>query len=277
MDNSFVCGSLAGLITCTIVQPLDVVKTTIITVNNSLSIPKSISYVKRQYGVAGFWRGLRPASYKAIIGSGISFYYLELLKSLVPQNYTGFFSNSIVGMVARGLSIISLSPLSIIKVRMEAPQTSGYTSVSDGMVKIFKQEGIKGYYKGLPSCLMRDLPFSGLSYGFYQLFSDLIASLCGNNTPDKYNRFTAAVCAGMTATLLTQPFDIIKIRQQFSHISGIQNHEYNGIFDAIRKIYINEGIKGFTIGFNIRIIERSSGFALVWFLYENFKIFSKGT
>ena len=276
MENSFVCGSLAGLITCTLVQPLDVIKTTIITVDKSLSIPKSMSYVRQKYGMKGFWRGLRPASYKAIVGSGMSFYYLEVLKVLVPPNYTGFFSNSIIAMIARGLTIVSLSPLSIIKVRMEAPHSSGYKSVSEGMVKIFKEEGIKGYYKGLPSCLLRDLPFSGLSYGFYQLFADLIAGLRGNRTPDKYERFTAAAFAGITATLLTQPFDIIKIRQQFSHISGNQQHEYNGIFDAMRKIYINEGIKGFTIGFNVRIIERSSGFALVWFLYEQFKIFSNG-
>lgn len=275
MDNSFLCGSAAGLITCALVQPLDVVKTTIITLNKSLSIQNSIMLVKEKYGFKGFWRGLRPASYKAIMGSGMSFYYIETLKAFVPRAYEGFFTNTAIAMGARGFTIVCLAPLSIIKVRMEAPQGSGYKSVTEGMVRIFKEEGVKGYYRGLPSCLMRDLPFSGLAYGFYQLFSDLIGEVCGNQTPTMYNRFAAGGLAGIAATLLTQPFDIIKIRQQFNHVSGIQKHEYSGIFDAMRKIYLNEGVKGFTLGFNIRLVERSSGFAIVWFLYEQLRIFNK--
>ena len=272
MESSFISGSLAGLITCTCVQPLDVIKTNILTLNQSLTIPQSIKYVKSQYGLLGFFRGLRPASYKAFLGSGMSFYYLETFKSLITAS--SFFTNSIIAMVSRGLTIVSLSPLSIIKVRMEAPQATAYKSVSDGILRIYKEEGIKGYYKGLTSCLLRDLPFSGLAYAFYQLFKDMINELFGvSNTA--FTQVLAGAGAGLTATILTQPFDIIKTRQQFSHIAQNKYKSYNSIFDAMKKIYQNEGFKGFTIGLNVRLVERSSGFTIVWFLYEQIKGLNK--
>ena len=275
MENSFICGAFAGLITCTCVQPLDVVKTNIITLHRTSSTFDSISYIKQKYGMVGFWRGLRAASYKALIGSGMSFYYLETFKSLIPSTSTGFISNTIIAMVSRGLTIISLAPLSIVKVRMEAPQAIAYTSVGSALLQIYKEEGIKGYYRGMPSCLLRDLPFSGLAYSFYQKISTIFAIAFNNDIPTSANKLFAGASAGLIATILTQPFDIIKTRQQFSHISGIDTHNYKGIFDAIYKIFLTEGIKGFTIGLKIRLIERSSGFTIVWFLYENFKFLFK--
>jgi Mitochondrial carrier protein len=275
MESNFLRGSIAGLITCSLVQPLDVIKTNILTLSHSSTIRESFLFIKNKHGIKGFWRGLRPAGYKAFIGSGISFYYLEFFKSLVSINNTGFVSNSLVAIVSRSLTIITLCPLSIIKLRMEAPQTAPYKSVSDGLITIYKEEGVKGYYKGLSSNLLRDLPFAGLSYGFYELFSGFIANFMNNLAPTLYNKIVSGALAGFTATILTQPFDVIKARQQFHYISESESHEYKGLIDAMYKIYINEGIKGYTTGLKIRLIERSLGFTLVWFIYEYLKSHKK--
>ena len=272
MSSNFLCGSVAGLVTCSCVQPLDVIKTNLITLKKSMSILESARYVKEKYGMRGFWRGLQPAAYKGLIGSGMTFSYLEFLKSLLGS--TGFLGNSAIGMVSRGLTIVSLSPLSVIKVRMEAPQVTGYKSVTEGLIKIYQEEGFRAYYKGLGSCLLRDLPFSGLSYGFYELFSEVIGGVLGTDKYNVYSRISSSILAGFTATLLTQPFDIIKTRQQFSHLAPNGDHQYKSILDAILKIYKNEGVKGFTIGLNVRLVERTTGFSVVWFIYERLKLFS---
>jgi solute carrier family 25, member 38 len=274
MDSTFIRGSVSGLITCTLVQPLDVMKTTIITHNKSFTLFDSIHYINQRFGVKGFWRGMQPAGYKAFIGSGMTFSYLEALKAIVPASISGFTSNSAIGMISRGLTIVSLAPLSIVKVRMEAAQGVGYASVSEGLYKIYAEEGVKGYYKGLSSCLLRDLPFSGLSYGFYQLFSTKIAGILGYSEPELPHKTVGAIIAGFTATILTQPFDIIKTRTQFSHLSDSKEFDNVSLFSALKKIYQKEGIQGFTIGLRIRLIERSSGFAIVWFIYEELKQFS---
>jgi solute carrier family 25 protein 38 len=271
MDNPFVRGSVSGLVTCTLVQPFDVIKTNIITVNKEFSIFQSFQYVHQKYGPQGFWRGMRPAGYKAIIGSGMSFSLFETFKALVPPSSTGFASNSLVALVSRGVCITAMAPLSILKVRMEAPQVAGYKTVFEGFQSIYINEGIRGFYQGLGSCLMRDLPFSGLAYGLYEKFYELSSERYGTSI------WIRAICggvAGFTATLLTQPFDVIKTRQQFRKIGDHQNFEYKNLLDALIKIYQQEGIKGFTIGLNIRLVERSTAFAIVWFIYERLKSFS---
>ena len=269
MDNNFIRGSVSGLITCTIVQPLDVIKTNIITVNKSFGIFESYSYVKNRYGLKGFWRGIRPAGYKAVIGSGMSFSFLESLKKIVPVSSVGFMSNTLIAVMSRGFTITVLAPLSIIKVRMEAPQVEGYLTVSDGFRKIYSQEGFKGFYQGIGPSLMRDLPFSGLAYGFYEYFSQVLFNLTGFN--NIWLRGAAGAMAGFTATILTQPFDVIKTRQQFKNIGVEESFKYRNTLDALIQILRTEGIAGYTIGLRIRLIERCTGFTIVWFIYERLK------
>lgn len=158
---------------------------------------------------------------------------------------------------------------------MEAPHAVSYSSVTEGIKQIYHQEGFKGYYRGLTSCLLRDLPFAGLAYGFYELFADFISNLIGTEQPSLAVRGFSAGLGGFAATLMTQPFDVIKTRQQFSHIGEVDRHKYRGISDALKKIYINEGIRGFTVGLSIRLIERSTGYGSVWLIYEALKSYSK--
>ena len=54
--------------------------------------------------------------------------------------------------------------------------------------------------------------------------------------------------AGILATLLTNPFDVIRARLQYNHFYNDDNanRKYNGIHDGIQKIYkyeVKVGIK----------------------------------
>ena len=267
----FLCGSIAGCITSCLVQPLDVVKTNVLTLKKPLSISNSIKFVYKQYGIIGFWRGLRPSAYKSFIGAGLTFSSLEYFKRIFPRrnSKTGQFMNdSLVAILSRTVTSFSLSPLSVIKVRMEAPQANPYKNVIDGMIHIYKEEGIRGYYRGIGPALLRDLPFSALAYSFYNQFHNLLEGIFGSH---RYISMASGGLAGFTATLITQPFDIIKTRNQFAHISAEEGHKYKNIFHAFKTIYQTEGLYGFTTGLNIRIVERSIAFAAVWGIYENLK------
>lgn len=269
--SHFLCGSIAGCITSCLVQPLDVIKTNVLTLNRPMSISKSVRYVYKQYGLVGFWRGLRPSAYKSFLGAGMTFYSIEVFKSAFPQNdskLSQFLHDSLVAVLSRTVTSFTFSPLSVIKVRMEAPQANAYKSVLDGMIHIYKEEGVRGYYRGIGPALLRDLPFSAIAYSFYNQYKALLITLLGNQN---YISMISGGLAGFTATLLTQPFDIIKTRNQFSHIAKDDKHNYKNIVHAMRTIYKNEGISGFTTGLNIRIVERSIAFSSVWFLYETLK------
>ena len=272
---NFICGAIAGCTTSCLVQPLDVVKTNVITLSRPLTILNSVNVVYKQYGLKGFWRGLRPSAYKSFLGSGISFYWLEYFKRTFQRSESKasqFLNDSAVAILSRTITSLTLSPLSVIKVRMEAPQTNPYKNVVDGMIHIYKEEGIKGYYKGIGPALLRDLPFSALAYSFYNQFHHLLEELFGYH---KYIPMLSGGLAGFSATLITQPFEIIKTRNQFAHIGGIEAHKYNNIIHAFKTIYATEGVYGFTNALNIRIVERSIAFATVWYIYENLRNYTR--
>jgi hypothetical protein len=49
-----------------------------------------------------------------------------------------------------------------------------YNSAFQVIRKIWKEEGIKGYYKGIWANMMKGLPQRGLYFYFYELFKKLI-------------------------------------------------------------------------------------------------------
>jgi Mitochondrial carrier protein len=269
--SHFFCGSVAGMVTSCVVQPLDVIKTNVLTISKPIPISKSFNFVYKQYGLQGFWRGLRPSAYKSFLSSGMTFYSIEAFKSFFPKNESKvnkFIHDSMIAVFSRMITSLTLSPLSVIKVRMEAPQSNPYKNVLDGMAQIYKEEGVKGYYSGIGPALLRDLPFSAIAYAFYNQYYMIIQGVVGYSS---YNSMISGGLSGFTATLITQPFDIIKTRNQFSHIAKSEDHKYKNILHAAKTIYKKEGLIGFTIGLKIRIIERTLAFSTVWYIYETLK------
>jgi len=266
----FFCGSVSGVFTCTLVQPLDVIKTNLLTFGSKSTIRKSCKFVNNQYGPLGFWKGLSPAVLRAMIGGGINFSLLERLKIWIPKDKTlmgHIMHDTLSGMSARAFTTVLLSPLSVIKIRMEAPQANMYKGIGDAMHQIYRDEGMKGFYKGFKPTLLRDLPYSGMAYMFYRQYHHGFKGVIS----ETYLSMVSGGLAGLTATLITHPFDIIKTRNQFNFIGKTEKFEYDGIIHAFRTIYKHEGLQGFTTGLSIRLIERTVAFATIWFIYENLK------
>ncbi|CAG9330231.1 unnamed protein product [Blepharisma stoltei] len=267
-----IAGSFAAVMTASMVQPLDVIKTGILTQTRPITIREAFALIYETYGFKGFWRGLKPAAYKSFMAGGIQFSLLEMFNKLLKSEKSitsRFLHDSQSAGLSRLAVITALSPLSIIKLRMEAPQFNQYSSVSDAFVKIFREEGIRGFYKGLFSNLLRDLPYSALAYAFYEQYSMFIYYITGMDKGYSLNNFVSGVSAGFTACLITQPFDIMKTRLQFADVGG---QKVRGLFCGLVGIWNEEGLRGFTRGLTVRVVERSCSFGIVWLLYEKAKL-----
>ncbi len=67
--------------------------------------------------------------------------------------------------------------------------------------------------------------------------------------------------AGALASALTVPFDVVKTRLQTQASTGVIR--YAGIFDAFKKIAVDEGFKGFTRGLSARMVYVTPGAHLI--------------
>ncbi|CAG9321791.1 unnamed protein product [Blepharisma stoltei] len=271
VNESWRAGAFAGVTTALTLQPLDVIKThLIVSQHKSHAIIQGVKLVLAKYGMKGFWRGSTPAVGRALMGSGSYFFLLEEFKRLLGDSFT--VANGMSSGFAKASITTLCLPMTLIKVRMEAPNCQEYKGIWHAAKRIYSEEGVRGFYQGLTPALIRDVPYSFVGYEFYELYIKYFSQLTELDRTYKAITLAAGVAAGLSATILTHPFDVIKTRIQFGKFAENQKYHYTGVILGIKEIYYDEGMTGFLRGIMPRIMKRIFSFPLVWTLYEQIKL-----
>lgn len=187
------------------------------------------------------------------------------------------YEHMVAGISGGVTSTLILHPLDLIKIRfavndgrVAAPQ---YRGLSSAFVTIFRQEGLKGLYKGVTPNAWG----SGSAWGFYFLFYNTIKGwIQGGNTAQPLGpalHMLAASEAGVLTLLMTNPIWVVKTRLclQYENKADLTSTKYyRGMVDGLRKIYRTEGFRGLYSGFVPGMFGVSHG-ALQFMTYEEMK------
>ena len=119
-----------------------------------VSITKSLARFYQNEGIKGLLKGNLPALIRILPFSSIEFYSFELYKSIFmgndPKDRT-FLKSFFCGALA-GLNAITLTfPLDVMRTRLAANTANSDvkdTHLFKSLVQLFKNEGIRGLYKG---------------------------------------------------------------------------------------------------------------------------------
>lgn len=85
----------------------------------------------------------------------------------------------------------------------------------------------------------------------------------------------SGMAAGLIATSVSHPFEIIRARMQIiSKFDTNSNYEYKGIIDAFKKIYDHEGYSGYFKGLAPRLVRKPLANALTFTFFELFHSFT---
>lgn len=154
-------------------------------------------------------------------------------------------------------------PFQVIRTSMMVNETKKGQQLSmlQMMCKIYKQEGIFGFYRGLIPSLIR-LP---LGNAFY--FSTLEHSKKFLRHKLKLNEITTnflSSAAGIAIQcLVTNPMYVTSTR-----FEALGFNQYSNLFDALKHIYKDEGILGFTKGLKPLLIKEVPSHAFFYVIYE---------
>ena len=135
------------------------------------------------------------------------------------------------------------NPLEIVKIRLQVAgelQSVRRPAASE----VVRELGLRGLYKGARACFLRDIPFSAIYFPAYAHMKKRFANEHGYNDPKSL--FVSALLAGIPAAGLCTPADVVKTRLQVQVRKG--ETKYNGLTDAFKKIYIEEGWTAFWKG-----------------------------
>ena len=208
--------------------------------------------------------------FRCVPGVGLYFCCLHTMTSNLCKNNAKPSSMEAMtfGFSARVIAGSILLPFTLIKTRYESGMF-GYTSVPAALRSTYIKEGTRGLFTGLVPTLMRDAPFSGIYYMFYSQLKNGFTSDLPSNTRTYYN-FICGLMAGIAASIITQPADVIKTKMQ------LHPKDYPNLNSAIMSILRRKGPAGFLFGLTPRLIRRSLMATLAWTVFDSFnQLFTK--
>ncbi|XP_025411740.1 mitochondrial glycine transporter B-like [Sipha flava] len=258
--KSIFAGSVSGLFSTIIFQPLDVVKTVLQDPrnDNKLGLMNATKLVWQQESFFGFWRGLSPSLARNIPGIAIHISLTQLINSYLTKNSeTSMAKSGLAGFSARCITVSLLMPFTVLKSRTECGQYH-YATLTSGLSGIRSSEGWKALCRGWIPTILRDAPFSALYFMFFIKFKNIELF---EDRKKPYYTFGCGLLAGGIASCITHPFDVIKTTQQVSK-------DNIPLLDAIVLIKQKYGLMGYMNGLSLRILRRSLIAAITWTIFD---------
>ena len=167
----------------------------------------------------------------------------ERQKVTIRQQCKNFLRGGLCGMFAT----CCIQPLDITKVRIQLYSEAGAESLNPIKVAkdIFHEGGIRRFYIGLDSALLRQASYTTMRMGLYFNMTDYFLSKKpkGQNLAF-WEKCALSLSAGGFASLFGTPFDLALVRVQSDGTLPVeQRRHYKNAGDALVRITKEEGVK----------------------------------
>lgn len=160
-----------------------------------------------------------------------------------PPSYKGV---ALGGVGTGAIQSLILSPVELVKIRLQLQgnvTANKYSNIHRGPLEvarsIFKNEGLRGMYRGLTITVLRDAPAHGFYFWTYEYVRELLHPGCRKNGQESFRTMLiAGGLAGVASWISCYPLDVIKTR-----IQAQSSPKYGGIVDCFRQSVSEEGYR----------------------------------
>lgn len=127
-------------------------------------------------------------------------------------------------------------------------------SLVRGIMQIYQRDGVKGWFKGNGTNVLRMLPYSSTQFWTYERVKEVIMKGKPAGTKDitPVERLGAGAVSGVVSAGLTYPLDVIRGRLTVQ--GPTTSFHYKGITDAFITMSRQEGLRGLYRGITATIV-----------------------
>ena len=287
-------GSTGGLLSSALLQPFDVIKTRVQQGRHGrlVDVFRDTLGRGRDRRLTNLWRGTLPSVLRSSVGSGLYFFTLNEMRTFLARHDIMTSSSSsapvdtssssnlptlsgqanlLTGAGARALVGFITMPVTVVKVRYES-NLYDYTSIRHAARHIYTNHGLRGFFYGAGATAIRDAPHAGLYVYSYELSKAYLSRLRSggdggggggaSSLSATVINFVSGLTAGTAATVLTNPFDVMRTRLQ------LRPAVYRNFLHCAVLLARTEGPRAFLDGVVLRVARKSVSSALTWTLYE---------
>ncbi|KAH8762459.1 mitochondrial carrier domain-containing protein [Diaporthe sp. PMI_573] len=292
-------GAVAGLISRFVIAPLDVVKIRLQLQSHSLSDPLSYEHlggrgpiykgtistfrtILANEGLTGLWKGNVPAELMYVSYSAIQFTTYrsttQLLRGIAGEGgqhaIPGAAESFLAGAAAGAAATAATYPLDLLRTRFAAQGSDDrvYTSLRRAVAQIGRDEGARGFFRGLAPALGQIVPFMGM---FFAAYEALRPPLAGLDLPFGGGDAVAGTLASVASKTGVFPLDTVRKRIQvqgptrarYVH-KNIPDYIGLGTFGTMRSILRTEGTRGLYRGLTVSLLKAAPASAVTVWTYE---------
>lgn len=209
-----------------------------------------------------------------------------LYKSDAPLPLSALF---FTGGVAGAITSLVLTPVELIKCKMQVPTTTS----SDGMIakpqtiptiirSVFKHQGLMGFWHGQMGTLIRETGGCAAWFGSKETVSMLFRKynekkgvatphVHGTQRPalPLWQQAVAGASAGMSYNFLFFPADTVKSRMQTAAVDG--GGPQPSFWAEGKALWKQAGIKGMYRGCGITVFRSAPASAFIFIIYDGLK------
>ncbi|KAI4329257.1 hypothetical protein L6164_021543 [Bauhinia variegata] len=243
--REFIAGGFGGIAGIMSGYPLDTLRIRQ-QHSNTGSAFSILSNVVSKEGPVALYRGMAAPLATVIFQNAMVFQIYAVLSRAfdssdnAPPSYKGV---ALGGIGTGALQSLMLSPIELVKIRLQLQNKSQSTEFQKGPVRvakdIWKKENLRGVYRGLGITVLRDAPSYGFYFWTYEYTREKLHPGCRKSCQESLNTMLlAGGLAGVASWICCYPLDVIKTRLQAQSPSSLK---YNGILDCLRKSMKEEG------------------------------------
>lgn len=153
-------GGFSAIPATALMAPGERIKVVVQTNSNVKGPVDAIKLIYREQGLTSLFRGTAATLARDIPGSMAYFGVYEYLKRKMTSKDGGF--NPLTVMVAGGIAGIAnwvvAIPADVVKSRIQSARKGEATGIGAVVASLYREEGIKGFFRGLGPVMLRAFP-----------------------------------------------------------------------------------------------------------------------
>ena len=281
-----IAGSVSGVLTRAIAQPLDCAK-----VRHQLQVEpikfaigakytstlQTFQLIFKEEGLKGLWKGHNAGQILSVTYAFGQFAAFDQFNN--QSKKMKFFEeheqirHSLAGGLGGAIGMIISTPFDVVRTRLIAQDANkGYKNINDAFKKIFKKEGFKGLFRGIVPAVTQIAPLAAIQFWSYNLIISQ-SKLLLDSPASRFTILFAGILSGVISKSCVYPLDLTKRRLQIQQFqaqrTSFGNNIYcTGLIDCLMQTVRNEGLKGLYKGLVPTIIKSGTVSGLHFLFYE---------
>ena len=162
----------------------------------------------------------------------------------------------VVGAATGATAAFISCPMEVATVRMSNDATlpiadrRNYTGVADVVKRIYKEEGVKAFYRGVTPFCQRAALVGVFQVATLDQFKELYANMLNQKKNSIPNVFCSAMTSGLIYSIVTMPLEASKNRMAGQKSDAVTGKlPYTSTLQTLRKVSSNEGFLALYNGF----------------------------